>query len=419
MQSHPKFRINPFRPDDPVEPELFAGRNGEIQQIETALFNLYQKKAQRILVQGERWIGKSSIARYTEAMATGANLLLNVDDANFYATFIRLGSCRNLDEICVALINGFKRCENTAKRKIFSLLSSIKGLQVGPLGVQFDIDTTREILVPTFPSLLESLLDEAKTTYKGFLIILDETEKVSALLGVASFLKTLFEQLDADGYSNVMFLVTATPEGVSKLTFDHPSFPRLFRHVNLRLMEEDESRDLLGKALKKGFPLVKIEESAVEFIHHYSDGLPSLLQELGFVSFEANSDDKIDEDDVIAGIVGLRPLVKGALDTLYDKHFRKILTEDLLSDRYRTILNVFAKSKDEVLSSADIRAVLEPSHDWQIAPYLGNLVKRGILNRLPGELGKYRMASRMLTLWLRLGEVREERTRGQRHRKRS
>lgn len=402
------FRLNPFSPDSPVEPDLFAGRKSELKQIEIALHSTYNHHPQHILIQGERWIGKSSIARYAESLAFMAPTILQVANVNFYISYIRAGSCRNLDELCIAIIDGFKKCQNTAKSRVFDLLSKIKGLQIGPVGIQFDFQNRIDSFVPTFPTLLESILDQTKDYYSSFLIIIDETEQLSTIPGSASFFKTLLEQLNGDGYSNVMFLVTATPDGIDKFTEDHPSFPRLFRYVSLPLMSEEESAELAHKALQRGNPIVAIDDDALRFIYRYSDGFPGLLQELGFVSFEVNTDKKIEIDDVVQGIVGVKGKMKGALETLYDKHFRKTLTADLLSDRYRIILKTIAFDNDEVVAFTTLKNAITPNNEWQLGSYLGNLVKYKVIDRLPGSRGQYKLSSRMLRLWLRLEKIKSK-----------
>jgi hypothetical protein len=47
---------NPFSPDMPVAPSLFAGRTAEITQISTALSDAVHGTARHLLIQGERWI---------------------------------------------------------------------------------------------------------------------------------------------------------------------------------------------------------------------------------------------------------------------------------------------------------------------------------------------------------------------------
>jgi len=93
---------------------------------------------------------------------------------------------------------------------------------------------------------------------------------------------------------------------------------------------------------------------------------------------------------------------EGELETIYDKHFRKILTTDLLSDRYRQIVEAVDGYGDQEFTYKQIIDKLGPEHTWQVGSYIGVLVQRGVLNCVPGKKGIYRFSSRMLPLWTRL-----------------
>jgi hypothetical protein len=230
---------------------------------------------------------------------------------------------------------------------------------------------------------------------------MDETERASKIEGVASVLKDTFEHLDRVGVKNLATIVTATPECVDAFTADHPSFPRLFRYVNLKLMQSDECKELIDKALTVGWPPTKMVKDGYEFIYYYSDGFPGLVQELAYCAFEVNTDSTIKRNDIIGGIVGLAGH-KGALDTIFDKHFRKTLTKDLLSDRYRDILEAADECGGDEFNYKNIVDKLGPTCNWQVGSYMGILVQRGVLQRVAGRKGKYRFVSRMLPLWIRL-----------------
>jgi len=406
-----ELRVNPFTPDQPVAPELFAGRADEIGQVKAALLRTLGGRGEHILIQGERWMGKSSTALYIENLAKEADRVLK-PGGSFFTACCRLGACRDVEEVCVVILDQFRTLQNSLRNRALDFLSQVRGLTIGMFGVQLDRDPTRPPLVPIFPRVFERLIQEARESHNAFLIILDETEHASSLQGMASFLKTLLEQLAADGFRDVMFLMTATPDGVERLVEDHPSFPRLFRHVNLAPMSRQESDELFRKALDRGDPVVSITEEALGLGHFYSDGFPGVLQEIGYSAFDINRDEVIDRFDLTQGMLGPNG-VKGAVDTLYDKHFHRILTQRLLSDRYRDILAVVAdsaiSSPSETVSFREISAALSGKLNTRsMGGYLAQLVRRGVLRKTEGKRGEYALASRMLGLWLRLDRFRRE-----------
>lgn len=404
-----EVKVNPFTPDRPVPPRMFAGRWAEVRQIRDALTATLAGSPQHILIQGERWIGKSSIALYAKNMGDMADVFLDRPGAFVYVSFISLGTCQTLNEVCVAILDSLKGCQNAVRKRIFDILSGISGLQIGLFGITLARGAKHDFLLPTFADIFERVLDEASTVYRVFMIILDETEQVSGLKGISSFFKSFLEKLSADGYGNVMLVMTATPEGFESFTSDHLSFPRLFRIVDLEAMSQDESRDLLAKALAEGIPRMSLSDTAAAMMFRFSGGLPGLLQELGYAAFEADTDGEISEIDVFSGLLGSAAR-KGALDTLYDKHFRKILQKDLLSERYRLILDAFVASDTWIVTRRYLRSQLPQWDEKRLDRYLGILRERGVVKSTPsGKRGEYELVSPMLGLWLRLDQVRRER----------
>jgi hypothetical protein len=405
-QSEPLMeKRNPFSPDMPVTPNLFGGRTAEIKQISTALSDAVNGMPRHLLIQGERWIGKTSIARYAEALAQMRGTYPDDTRASFFVSFCSLGSCFSIEDLCLNILDSFKRLQNTAKEKVFRLLGAIQGIQIGPVGITLNRDPQETpFRVAEFPHILEGVLKSVSDHYQAFLIIMDETERASKIQGVASVLKDTLEHLDRVGIRNLVTIMTATQECVDAFTADHPSFPRLFRYVNLKLMGSSECKELIDKALNAGWPPTKMIRDGYDFIYHYSDGFPGLVQELAYSAFEVNTNGTITRDDFIDGVLGARGH-KGALDTIFDKHFRKTLTKDLLSDRYREILEAVDEYGDDEFSYRTIVEKLGSSCSWQAGPYIGILVKRGVLQRVAGKKGKYRFTSRMLPLWIRLNGI--------------
>ena len=138
---------NPFTPDLPVVPQLFAGHGTEIQQISNGLSGAIRGTPQHILVQGERWIGKTSIARYAEALAIMYKTSSPGETRDaFYVSFCSLGSCSSIEDVCLILLDSFKRTQDSLKEKVFKLLGQIQGLTVGPVGLS---SIGKEIPVPS------------------------------------------------------------------------------------------------------------------------------------------------------------------------------------------------------------------------------------------------------------------------------
>lgn len=61
--------VSPFRPNNPVQPELFVGRTAEIGHLQKYLRQTEADNPINFLVTGERGIGKSSLLNYIKALA--------------------------------------------------------------------------------------------------------------------------------------------------------------------------------------------------------------------------------------------------------------------------------------------------------------------------------------------------------------
>ena len=65
------MKYNPFRPNSPVNPGMFQGRQTEVAAIGKALFQTRHGNPQHILIEGERGLGKSSLMLMLSFMAKG------------------------------------------------------------------------------------------------------------------------------------------------------------------------------------------------------------------------------------------------------------------------------------------------------------------------------------------------------------
>lgn len=396
------IRINPFRPDSPVDPRLFVGRQEEISQIRDAIISTAKNVPRNIFIYGDRWIGKTSLVNYVKAVAEASEL--SAAPLKIFAGGCTLGTCKTLEDVCEILLDTLSKTQNSAKEKVATLLKTVNGIKFGPLGIEFDRgkkDIARA-LVAKFPRTISRIIKEIEQDYDCFIFIVDETEVISLVKGVSSFFKSVCEQLQQEGVQNVMFIITATPEGTSNFEKDHPSFSRLFRYLNLEPLSDKEADHLVARCLEEGLPLKKINEDALGWIRFLSNGMPGLLHELGFWAFEADSDDIIDQNDMFIGLYGIGDDQMGAVKSIYQKHFHRVMTRELLSERYEAILTALAETDfDKGLSFAEIMARLPAYEGKGLNPYLGNLVKKGVLIH-ERKNAPYRISTRLLHLWLRM-----------------
>ena len=169
-------KINPFEPDKPAKPEIFSGRKFEIDQIRSALYRTAQAKSQHLLVEGDRGIGKSSLATYADHLAEASESVFAGEDIRFLTVFVSLGTCRTTDEVCASILDeSYKKIRSASSSLLTSvseLLGKVNGISVGWLGVSLkDPSKASGVLSPQFVNLLEALWDKVKEHYAGMLVV--------------------------------------------------------------------------------------------------------------------------------------------------------------------------------------------------------------------------------------------------------
>lgn len=393
-------------PDSPVTPELFVGRALEIEQIKKALYQTINDRAEHLLLVGDRGIGKSSLATYAEDLALNTDKVFELPQVRFLTAFVSTGACRDLDELCVAILDRFYRkvreASDPLSRAISDLVSKVGGLSVGLFGIKMDIipASRNGVVAGKLTSILEALWDSVRDSYTALLVIIDETETLSRLEGAGSFLKSSLEQFNHDRYGRIIFIVTASPSALAAFAEGHPSFPRGFTHVNIPNLSRKESDELVRRALSRGVPAAKPTDDFLFNIFHYSNGIPSFIHELGRAAFDVDSDGKLDWEDLRQGTLGTSA-VKGALASLEDKHFRQRYTQKILSNEYRKILHIIARFDEDVVAVSDILDGYEGGEN-KLRAYLSVMVKRGVVEKVEGQVGQYRLPDRMFKVFLRL-----------------
>ncbi len=400
------LKVNPFQPDAPVRTSVFTGRSAEIAQIRDTIVGTLRGQAAHVLVIGERGIGKTSLTQYVVELALSPDVIEAAGDVSPpIVLFVSLGYCGNLADVCAAVLNEAYRWARRGRSKVTNWfkneVSKLDGVQVSLFGIgvsarlRADTDEAPRI----FPELLEKFLITSEAP--GLVVILDETEAIAQHDKFPGFLKATFETLGVRRVGNIEFVMTVTPEGRSRMANAHPSFPRLFRPITIEGLSGDEVTDLVRRALEEGEPRKTTSPEFLEAMRHYSSGIPSFVHEIGRAAFEVDSDNILDDDDFASAVVGTDDVV-GALTVLEQKHFRERYSQKILSNTYREILHAMAELEieNDEIATKEIRA--KCPEVAQIDPYLGNMVKRGVIMRVEGKRGIYRLPDRMFGVFLRM-----------------
>lgn len=409
MNGNQKIIYNPFQPDEPVSPKLFVGRKKELATIETALSETARTKTKNILIIGDKGIGKTSIAGYIENLAERVNAEEKYG-GQFFTVFCSLGSCTNNEDVCVTILEEiYNKISATLpniveKTKTFFRRLEAFGLSIAGFGFSLKRKTDDKGTLPLrFHHIINSFSGSISDDYEGLLIILDELDTISQNKKFAPFLKSYVENL-ARAKTNVMHLVTASPFAIQGLEAGHDTIIRSFTALELQNISGEETKELIEKALNIGKPLKTYDEDFLRYTNHFASGIPNFVHELGYASFQVDDDNNLDFNDLRAGILGTEEVV-GAMTNLEIKYFRKRYTQDILSNKYRRILQGLASFDGDEVRLADLREKLSENDQKGLDSYIKNMVVRGVINHLEGKRGYYSLPDRMFKIFLRLEAV--------------
>jgi Cdc6-like AAA superfamily ATPase len=399
-------RLNPFNPKKPASPIYFAGRVREISTVVRCISQTFHGESENILVTGERGIGKTSLAYFVKHIAEKKEAPDGFSpDFNFLVSFNQLKSKMSQDDVIQLIVGDLKHL--TLKtipermKKFFD--DEIKSFSFGKL---FSLERKEKSInfSEEFARYLEAIWDRIQDRYTGLIIVLDEFDQLSALAGFASFWKSLYEKLDIDGYKKIMFVFVGLSRKLDPFFEDHPSVVRLFEHIEVSLMNAQESEQVINKALEQTNPRVTISREAMEAIIRFSGGYPQFIQELGYATFEMDNDNHLDMRDFIRGVEG-NEFYEGAIKQLGRKLFDKMYLQDIGSDTYRKILSAIARHKKETIKPSEISKQSGISKKV-VGTYLRNMVKRNILVK---EIrGEYHLVNRLFGVYILLYEKKLE-----------
>jgi len=217
------MKTNPFSPNSPSIPGMFAGRIGEIIAIEKILLQTKANKGHGFLLLGQRGIGKTSLLNFLKFQAQGS-IKTNEELLNFLVIEIDITKDTNqftlIKKIEIALKRKLAKTEIT--RTLFSDVWSFIG-KIEAAGVKINTakDSDSELIFEEFSYSLADTLNRvtSKTitskfdaSYDGILLIIDEADNACKELQIGSFVKLLTERLQKEGTQQLMIGISGLPK---------------------------------------------------------------------------------------------------------------------------------------------------------------------------------------------------------------
>lgn len=411
------MKVNPFNPNSPTGPGMFAGRIREIETIEQILIQTKANKGHGFLLIGQRGIGKTSLLNLVKYQAEGS-IEAQGQKLNFLVIEIDITKETTLYTIIKKIELSLKRklAKSEPTRKLFSDIWNFLGkVEVGGVKVNTSKEFDKELFFEEFSYSLADTLkritaktgDKFDSTHDGILLIIDEADNATKELDLGTFLKLLMERLQKEGTQQFMVGISGLPKTKEILIESHPSSIRIFEELYLDRLSNDDIKYVIKRVLDHSLELngarTKIEAEAENYLVRLSEGFPHFIHQYGYCAFDLSDGVTITEKNVQKGAFGNN----GAIEKIGDKYYRDDFYNKIKVDSYRQVLIIMAEKLDDWVTKKHIKSKFKGQ-----AATLDNAINalrtRGIILSKEGAQGTYRLQDKGFAWWIVMNQKKEE-----------
>lgn len=403
-------KINPFKPNSPVSPGMFAGRVKEIEAIEKGFFQAKNGHPTHFLITGERGIGKSSLIEFVTNVSKGEISSYEHGKFNFVTISISISDRMGLVSF-IRLIDRHIKREIGKIEKVRSFLEStwdfVQRIKIMDSGIEgrttnddpdLVIDDFSYSLSETCKRITNIEEDDIKD---GIIFFIDEADNANLNLGLGYFIKTVTESLTKQGCNRVMFVLAGLPEVNDKLSASHQSSLRIFTELKIKELSVSDRHYVIDRGMEQGNTInteaTTVSSDAKGLLSSLSEGYPHFIQQFAFSAFEHNNDGEISEEDVLDGAFN----EGGALDAIGKRYYESNYFDQIKSDEYRQVLGIMAGNMNNWITKKEIAEKFSGSSQT-LTNALQALTTRKIILRNQSTKGEYRLQQKGFALWIKL-----------------
>jgi hypothetical protein len=351
-----------FKPPQEIQdPDHFAGRVNEVQQAVIAL----GQPGSFLAIWGPRGVGKSSLARQVQLIASGNRELVDKLDLqkyvpgsgfNFLVHYICADtSMQTIDDLAraislgdnhsPALVSHLKEALSTTEVKSTAVAKGSLLAAGGEISETIVRKPENPISAPaaSLKSLLSRLRQEKRSAHTGLLIVIDEFEQINNISGFASLIKTCSDDF-------VKFCIVGISDDINTMLAEHQSIGRNLVSVGLARMSEPELSAIIERANQDLQPASFSDELKKQIVST-SEGFPYFVQMLGYqcaLDALGKSLDLISHANLLTV---LEKLKSGTLADIYERMYGEAVKH---SEQRELLLKTFADTTGTDLSSTDV-----------------------------------------------------------------
>lgn len=401
------MKFNPFRPNAIAPPDIFCGRSAEISRVGQSLHQTSNHNPQHFLIEGERGIGKSSLFLLFCQMARGVVQMEDAKKFDFLVVNIELRETDEFSDILDRIITSLdSEVRKTDKIKSITDITLDFASQFEAAGIKYkkkELDRGR--LMDAVAETLIKLAKDERIAADGILLLLDESDRPTVSAKLGEICKLLSERITRADGDKVLFGLTGLPGLVAKLRESHQSSSRMFTRWRLEPLSIEECSQVIERGIeqanKKNDVKTEIVDDAIDLIAEYSRGYPTFLQEIAYHSYQSDTDNVIEIEDVMNGVFKSG----GALDQIGAKYLYDIFIDDINSDDYRKILKSIARCDGKTWASK--KTIFDDTNVKQsiISNALREFSKKEFLIINPKIKGEYKLSSGSFGVWINLQDL--------------
>lgn len=410
------MKVNPFNPNSPTGPGMFAGRLAEIETIEQILLQTKANKGHGFLLLGQRGIGKTSLLSLVKYQAEGS-IEAKGEKLNFLVVEIDITKETTLYTLVKKIELSLKRklAKSEPTRKLFSDIWNFLGkVEVGGSKINTSKEFDKELLFEEFSYSLSDTLKRITSnqnnafdsTHDGILIIIDEADNASKELDLGTFLKLLMERLQKEGTQQLMIGISGLPSTREKLIESHPSSIRIFEEVYLDRLSDSEIQYVIKRVLDHSKEInglrTEVNDDAEQNLVRLSEGFPHFIHQYGYCAFDLSDGITITVDNVQKGAFGSN----GAIEKIGDKYYRDDFYNKIKVDSYRQVLIIMAGKLDDWVTKKYIKSKFK-GQNATLDNAINALRTRGIILSKEGTRGTYRLQDKGFAWWIALNQKKE------------
>lgn len=362
-----KAELSPFTPGQLAPPDLFTGRQYEVEELAARAAAAAQGRLQVAFLSGERGIGKSSIAAFLR--------LLSEHRYNLLTAQVFMGGAGSVEEMVRRIFDRLVKAGQDTSwfARIRDLFG--KSIQtVGLFGIQVGFqpsETELAKLVDNFDTAVHTLLERLKPEKPGFLLVVDDINGLASSKTFAHWLKSFVDSVATSQESLPLFLLlVGLEERRRELISLQPSLARLFHLVDIKPWTDDETKDFYRRAFDS--VNIEIDDDALDLMTKYAGGLPVLAHEIGDAAFRIHEDGRVSGSDALAAVVS-------AADVVGRKHVDVHVFEVIRSERYRRMLQKIPLELGEQFKRSDLIEHLDDSEVKVVDNFLRKMRELGVL----------------------------------------